>query len=75
MYSTSHPKVLLIIRVGQYAAGITPFRQYLNAYQFSGGQEIIICVNINIFGLGGGQEATICAGIKVNIWKRSYLLE
>ena len=42
MYSTSHSKVLLIIRVGQYAAGINPFRQYLNAYQFFGGQEIII---------------------------------
>ena len=30
-----------------------------------GGQEAIICVNMNIFGLGGGQEAIICANIEV----------
>ena len=40
-----------------------------------GGQEVIICVNMNIFGLGGGQEAIICAYIKVNFQTRAYLLE
>ena len=32
-----------------------------------GGQKVITCVSINIFGLGGGQEAIICANIEVNM--------
>ena len=38
----------------------------MNFVWLRGGQEVITCVNINIFGLGGGQEA-ICANIEVNM--------
>ena len=39
----------------------------MNFVWHRGSQEVITCVNINIFGLGGGQEAIICANIEVNM--------
>ena len=41
-----------------------------------GSQEVLICVNMNIFGLGGSQEAIICANIEVNSGQElTYVLE
>ena len=41
---------------------------FLNAFLWlTGDQEVIFCLNMNIFWLGGDQEPIICAIIEVNI--------